>query len=109
MGRLARTEIERAVFAPENMDDLTGEYEAFLYGEGDAGAVLRIGLECRDAGACDRKAIQDRMVETLAAHNPILAAMQAGGELRVLFNFTGPGGLELHQIRGRPKRLVDRR
>ena len=31
MARLDRTEIERAVFAPENMADLTGEYEAFLY------------------------------------------------------------------------------
>ena len=109
MARLDRTEIERAVFAPENMADLTGEYEAFLYGEGDAGAVLRIGLECRDPGACDRRAISGRIVETLAAHNPLLGSMQAGSELRVLFSFTGPGGLELQQIKGRPKRLVDRR
>lgn len=109
MARLRRTELEQAIFAPENMADLNGEYEAFLYGEGDAGAVLRIGLECRDPGACDRTAIQDRVVETLAAHNPLLGAMRAGGELRILFAFTGPGGLELHQIRGRPKRLVDRR
>jgi coenzyme F390 synthetase len=107
--RLDRTELERAVFAPENMADLTGEYEAFLYGEGDTGAVLRIGLECRDPAACDRAAIQERMTETLAARNPMLGAMLVGGELRVLFSFTGPGGLELHQIRGRPKRLVDRR
>jgi hypothetical protein len=49
------------------------------------------------------------MTETLAARNPMLGAMLVGGELRVLFSFTGPGGLELHQIRGRPKRLVDRR
>jgi coenzyme F390 synthetase len=109
MARCDRTEIERAVFAPENMADLTGEYEAFLYGEGDAGAVLRIGLECKDPGTCDRRAISSRIVETLAAHNPLLGAAQAGGELRVLFTFTGPGGLELQAIRGRPKRLVDRR
>ena len=25
------------------------------------------------------------------------------------FNFTGPGGLELHKLKGRPQRLVDRR
>ena len=109
MGRLDRTEIERAVFAPENMVDLTGEYEAFLYGEGDMGAVLRIGLECRNPPTSDCRAIQDRMLETLATHNPMLAAMHAGGELRILFTFTGPGGLELHAIKGRPKRLVDRR
>ena len=109
MGRLDRTEIERAVFAPENMVDLTGEYEAFLYGEGDMGAVLRIGLECRNPPTSDCRAIQDRMLETLATHNPMLAAMHAGCELRILFTFTGPGGLELHAIKGRPKRLVDRR
>ena len=109
MGRLDRTEIERAVFAPENMVDLTGEYEAFLYSEGDMGAVLRIGLECRNPPTSDCRAIQDRMLETLATHNPMLAAMHAGGELRILFTFTGPGGLELHAIKGRPKRLVDRR
>lgn len=109
MGRLDRTEVERAVFDPANMLDLTGEYEAFLYGEGDAEAVLRIGLECRDLAACDRRAVQERIVETLARHNPMLGAMIAGGELRVLLSFVGPGGLELHQVKGRPKRLVDRR
>ena len=109
MGRLDRTEIERAVFVPENMVDLTGEYEAFLYSDGDAGAVLRIGLECWDPAVSDRRAIQERMLETLATHNPMLAAMQAGGELRILFTFTGSGGLELAAIKGRPKRLVDRR
>lgn len=109
MGRLDRTEIERAVFVPENMVDLTGEYEAFLYSDGDTGAVLRIGLECRDPGTCDRRAISSRIVETLAVHNPLLGSMLSGGELRALFSFTGPGGLELHAIKGRPKRLVDRR
>lgn len=109
MARLDRTEIERAVFNPGNMADLTGEYEAFVYGEGDEGTVLRIGLECRDPAACDRRGIQERITETLTRHNPLLGAAIAGGEVRVLPTFTGPGGLELHQIRGRPKRLVDRR
>jgi coenzyme F390 synthetase len=109
MGQLDRTEIERAVFNPDNMEDLTGEYEAFLYGDGDTGALLRVGLECWDPAVCDRSAIQERMLETLAAHNPMLASMLNGGEFRVLFSFTGQGGLDLHQVKGRPKRLVDRR
>lgn len=107
--RLERIEIERGVFSPENMTELNGEYEAFLYGEGDRGAVLRIGLECRRAPACDREGIGERILGTLLAHNRPLAAAHAGGEFRVIFSFTNPGGLELHAVKGRPKRLVDRR
>jgi coenzyme F390 synthetase len=106
---LGRVEIERGVFQPENMTDLNGEYEAFVYGEGDRGTVLRIGVECRSPGGCDREAIGERVLKTLFAHNRPLASLHRGGELRVLFSFSGPGGLELHTIKGRPKRLVDRR
>ncbi len=109
MARLNRTEIERAVFAPENMDDLTGEYEAFLYAAGDTSAVLRIGLECRDPAVLDWRALQERFIETFTAHNPMLGSMLAGDELEVFFSFTKPGGLDLHKVKGRPKRLVDRR
>lgn len=106
---LDRIEIERGVFAPENLAELNGEYEAFLYAEGDRGAVLRIGLECRHSPACDREGISERILHTLLSNNRALASAYASGEFRVVFSFTGPGGLELHQIKGRPKRLVDRR
>ena len=31
------------------------------------------------------------------------------GSFKILFGFTKTGGLELHTLKGRPKRLVDRR
>lgn len=106
---LDRIEIERGVFQPDNMVELNGEYEAFLYSEGDRGAVLRIGVECRNSPACDREGISERILHTLLSNNRALGGAHAGGEFRIVFSFTQPGGLELHAIKGRPKRLVDRR
>ena len=40
-----RVDIERGVFQRDNMDYLTGEYEAFLYGD-EMETTLRVSMEC---------------------------------------------------------------
>jgi coenzyme F390 synthetase len=107
---LNRVDIEAAVFQPENMDYLTGEYEAFIYdGEVPGEVVLRISVECLDPGQCDRKLVEDHLIGRFLKHKPGLSDQYHDGNLKIPLNFTGPGGLEFHTLEGRPKRLVDRR
>jgi coenzyme F390 synthetase len=105
-----RVDVEAAVFQPENMEHLTGEYEAFVY-DGDAPneTILRVSVECLLPDQCDRTLVEEQFVARFLKHKPGLEAQYHDGTLQVLFNFTGPAGLELFKIRGRPKRLVDRR
>ncbi|RXE57414.1 CoF synthetase [Methanoculleus taiwanensis] len=105
-----RVDVEGAVFQRENMDELTGEYEAFIYGGEDAGeTVLRVSLECTDPETCDRRGIEERFLAAFLSRAPGLAEAYADGVLTIPFHFTPPGGLELHRVVGRPKRVVDRR
>jgi len=105
-----RVDIEAAVFQPENMEDLTGEYEAFIYdGDGHSEAVLRISVECLDVEKCDKRQIEDTIVSRFLKFKPGLAHEYHEGNLRIVLNFTGPGGLEIFRLKGRPKRLIDRR
>ena len=105
-----RVDVEAAVFQPENMEHLTGEYEAFVY-DGDAPneTILRVSVECLFPDQCDRRLVEEHFVARFLKHKPGLEAQYHDGALQVLFNFTGPAGLEIFKIRGRPKRLVDRR
>jgi coenzyme F390 synthetase len=105
-----RVDVEAAVFQPESMEYLTGEYEAFLYdGEQPGEAVLRVSLECFDQDRCNKKLVEDQFIDRFLKHKPGLAHHYHEGNFPVIFNFCGPGGLELHRLKGRPKRLVDRR
>ena len=105
-----RVDIEAAVFQPESMEYLTGEYEAFVY-DGDAPneTILRVSVECLFPDHCDRRLVEEHFVARFLKHKSGLAAQYHDGALQVLFNFTGHGGLELARLKGRPKRLVDRR
>lgn len=105
---LTRIEIERAVFQPENLESITGEYEAFVYGDEDE-TVLRVSMECDDHPHADRKRIERTFTAALFADRPDLRGAYEEGKFRVIFNVTPPGGLELAAVTGRPKRLVDRR
>lgn len=103
-----RVDIERGVFQRENMDYLTGEYEAFLYGD-DEEVTLRVSVECQDNENCAPELVQENFLKSFLQYKPALHAAYQDGNFNINFNFTGPGGLELYKIRGRPKRLVDRR
>lgn len=105
-----RVDIEAAVFQPENMEFLTGEYEAFISdGEADNEVILRISVECLDVEKCDKRQIEDTIINRFLKFKPGLAHEYHEGNLRIVVNCTGPGGLEIFRLKGRPKRLIDRR
>ena len=107
---LNRIDVEAAVFQHENMHDLNGEYEASLSGGSSPdSAVLQVGLECFNPENADRRGISDRFVARFLKHKQDLAGHYADGTFSIKFDFTGPGTLTLHTLKGRPKRFVDRR
>ena len=103
-----RVDIEKGVFQEENMDYLSGEYEAFLYGDEEE-VTLRVSMECHDAQQCEQELVQENFLKSFLQYKPTLSEAHLDGSFNIHFNFTGPGGLEFYKIRGRPKRLVDRR
>lgn len=105
-----RVDVERGVFQRENMEYLTGEYEAFLYGGDDDGeTIMRVSVECLDKEKCDRNAIEENFLKAFFKNKPLLAKAHMNETLKIIFNFTELHDLELYRIKGRPKRIVDRR
>jgi phenylacetate-coenzyme A ligase PaaK-like adenylate-forming protein len=105
-----RVDVERGVFQRDNMEYLTGEYEAFLYYSEDRGrTILRVSLECEDPEHCGREIVSENFLKGFFRLKPALFHMYREDMFHIAFHFSGPGGLELHRIPGRPKRLVDRR
>jgi coenzyme F390 synthetase len=105
-----RVDLERAVFQHQNMDYLTGEYEGFVYGGRDGGPEsLQIVVECLDPLSCDRKLIEEVVVSTFLKRKPGLSKAIGEGMFEITVDFAGPAGLELYKMKGRPKRLTDRR
>ena len=105
-----RVDIEAGVFQPENMQFLNGEYEAFVYDGGSPGeVVMRVSVECADPDTADRRLIEDQFIGHLLKNRKNLVQHYGDRTFSVLFNFVHPGELELHRLKGRPKRLVDRR
>ena len=107
---LNRVDVERGVFQRENMEYLTGEFEAFLHdGDTVASTDLRVTVECRDPAQVDRDGTADRFVRGFIGNNPFLRAAHDGGLLTFSFTFAAPGTLEHQKVKGRPKRIVDQR
>ncbi len=103
-----RVDIEKGVFQRDNMDYLTGEYEAFIYGD-EMETTLRVNMECENTEDCDKEMIQDNFIKSFLEFKPGMQHAHEDGSLNFAFNFTGPRGLEFYKVRGRPKRLIDRR
>jgi coenzyme F390 synthetase len=104
-----RVDIERGVFQRPNMEYLTGEYEAFVYGRDDEDEVImRVSVECHDPEQTDQHLVMQQFLESFFHYKPLLADAY-GENFEVAFHFTVPGALELYHLKGRPKRLVDRR
>jgi coenzyme F390 synthetase len=105
-----RVDVERGVFQRENMEYLTGEYEAFLYGGDDEGeTTMRVSTECLDSEKCGKGVVEENFLRAFFQYKPRLAQAYADSTFKIIFNFTGPEGLELYRVKGRPKRIVDRR
>ena len=107
---LNRVDVERGVFQRENMEYLTGEYESFLYPCARKGeTVLQVSMEVLDPKKTDREGTQDRFIRGFIGKNPFLQKAHDGGLLTFSFTFACLGSLEHQKMKGRPKRLVDRR
>ncbi|MDD3407000.1 MAG: coenzyme F390 synthetase [Methanomicrobium sp.] len=107
---LNRIDIESGVFQRENMEYLTGDYEAFLYGgREDDETILRISIECTDPATCNKKLVEGNITEAIFKRKPGLLDDYTNGYFKIMYNFTKKGSLEFQKIKGRPKRLVDRR
>lgn len=105
-----RVDVERGVFQKENMEYLTGEYEAFLYsGDEREKTVMRVSMESQHPESCNRDLVSENFRKAFFAWKPALRQQYEEGLFVIDFNFTPPNGLELAKIPGRPKRLVDRR
>lgn len=105
-----RVDVEAAVFPPENRIPLTGEYAAFVYdGNRPDSTIIWISVECFDQETRARRGIEDRFTERFLKNKPGLSDMYQKQLLDIVPNFTGPDGLELFRLKGRPKRLVDQR
>jgi phenylacetate-coenzyme A ligase PaaK-like adenylate-forming protein len=103
-----RVDVGRGVFQQENMDYLTGEYEASLYGDAEE-TTLRVSMECLNASNCEKELVKENFLKSFLQYRPLLSEAHQDGTFNILLNFTEPGGLEFYRIKGRPKRLVDRR
>jgi coenzyme F390 synthetase len=104
-----RVDIERGVFQQPNMEYLTGEYEAFVYGvDEDEETILRVSMECTDPDSTPGDEIAETFRKSFFRYKPALAR-SIGDTFSLIFSFTEPGGLELYRLKGRPKRMVDRR
>ena len=105
-----RVDVEAGVFQHDNMQYLTGEYEAFLYdGTSPGDVVMRVSVECHDPDRIDRRLVEDRFTERFLRYKPGLAHHAEDRTFSIVFRYKKPGGLELQKLPGRPKRLVDRR
>ena len=103
-----RVDVEKGVFQPDNMQYITGEYEAFIYGDENE-VTMRVSMECLDINNCNKEIIQENFLKSFLEYKPYLSEAHQDGTLNILFNFIEPNGLEFYKIKGRPKRLVDRR
>ena len=103
-----KVDIEQGVFQRDNMEYLTGEYESFLYGD-EMETTMRVSMECSDPANCDEDLVSENFTKTFLKFKPGIQQAYSDGTFNIVFNFTGPDGLEFYKIRGRPKRLLDRR
>ncbi len=106
-----RVDVERGVFQRENMEYLTGDYEAFVYdgADDDGGTLLSVTLECRDPDKCDRGSVENHFLSGFFRERKQISKLWQDGLFRIRFTYRKPGELEFQQTRGRPTRLVDRR
>ncbi|HTY92124.1 MAG TPA: coenzyme F390 synthetase [Methanocella sp.] len=103
-----RVDVESGVFQRENMEYLTGEYEAFVDLEGGV-TTMKLNLECFDPEKLSRRPVEERFTEAFLKYKPGLARAFGEGAFKLSFSFLAPGRLEFYQKKGRPKRIVDRR
>ncbi len=105
-----RVDVESGVFQYDNMQFLNGEYEAFVSEDTSRNEItLQVSMESYDVDPVNRRLIEERFVERLLKHRRELAQRYTDHQFSIILDFVGEGQLGLHKLKGRPKRLVDRR
>jgi len=105
-----RVDIERGVFQRENMEYLTGEYEAFLKGGRLKEEVnLIVNLECLDEKKCNIPVVEENFLKGFLKFKPQLGREYTEGRLKIVLNFLRKKELQIYRSKGRPKRIVDKR
>jgi len=89
-----RVGVGRGVFQQENMNYLTGESEASLYGDA-AETTLRVSMECLNACNWQKELVKENFLESFLQYRPLLSEAHQDGTFNILFNFTEPGGRSL--------------
>jgi coenzyme F390 synthetase len=103
-----KVDIERGVFVPENMEYLTGEYEAFVYRDDEGREILRISMEWAGSGRGDPELISENFRKSFFRYKPALGR-SLSDNFSLIFHFMDQGKFELPRLKGRPRRLIDRR
>jgi len=105
-----RVDVERGVFQRENMEYLTGEYEAFLKGGSlNEEIILSVNLECLKDKNYRIPVVEDNFLKGFLGRNPRLRKEYAEGRLKIAVNFLKEKELLIYRSKSRPKRVVDER
>jgi coenzyme F390 synthetase len=105
-----RVDVERGVFQRENMEYITGEYEAFL-----KGGILKeevnliVNLECLNEKKCNIPVVEENFLKGFLKFKPQLRKQYAEGRLKIALNFLKKKELQIYKSKGRHKRLLDKR
>lgn len=70
---------------------------------------MQVSVECKEIEECDKDLIKENFLRRFFKGKKELYHTYLDGTFEILFNFKNPGELEFYKIRGRPKRIVDRR
>ena len=105
-----RVDIEQGVFQRENMEYLTGEYEAFLRENPKDGAItLSVNMECLNQENCSIPIVEENFLRGFLKFKPKLRREYEEGRLKIALNFLREKELQIYRSKGRPKRIVDKR
>ena len=105
-----RVDVERGVFQRENMEYLTGEYEAFLKGGRITEEInLSVNLECRDDKNCNIAGVEENFLKGFLKFKPQLRREYSENRFKINLNFLGKKELQIYRSKGRPKRVIDKR
>ncbi|MBN1166397.1 MAG: coenzyme F390 synthetase [Methanospirillaceae archaeon] len=105
-----RVDVERGVFQRENMEYLTGEYEAFLYpAKKEDETIMKVFMEGKFHTSRDSELISENFQKSFLTSKPGLRHQYDEGLFSIEVVVTPPEGLELSSAKGRSKRLQDRR
>jgi coenzyme F390 synthetase len=105
-----RVDVEQGVFQRENMEYLTGEYEAFLKrGTLDGLTTLSVNLECLNERNCAVPVVEENFLKGFLKFKPKLKREYEENKLKIALNFLRKKELQIYRSKGREKRVIDKR